>query len=78
MCLGRNRLRARVLVLSDTYPMFIEPMITRVPPGFSGYIWLDTKIMFKKISRPLLLLLLINDVFPGHNHIQLLYLFIIF
>ena len=29
--------------------MFIEPTITRVPSGFSGYIWLDTKIVFKKI-----------------------------
>ena len=28
--------------------MFIEPMITWVPLGFSGYIWLDTKIVFKK------------------------------
>ena len=28
------------------YPMFIEPMITRVPSGFSEYIWLDTKIVF--------------------------------
>ena len=26
-----------------SYPMFIEPMITRVPSGFSGYIWLDKK-----------------------------------
>ena len=29
-----------------SYPMFIEPKITRVPSGFSGYIWLDTKIVF--------------------------------
>ena len=29
------------------YPMFIEPTITWVPSGFSGYIWLDTKIVFK-------------------------------
>ena len=28
--------------------MFIEPTITWVPSGFSGYIWLDTKIVFKK------------------------------
>ena len=26
-----------------SYPMFIDPMITRVPLGFSGYIWLDNK-----------------------------------
>ena len=30
------------------YPMFIEPTITWVPSGFSGYIWLDTKIVFRK------------------------------
>ena len=30
------------------YPMFIEPTITWVPSGFSGYIWLDTEIVFKK------------------------------
>ena len=29
-----------------SYPMFIEPTITWVPSGFSGYIWLDTKIVF--------------------------------
>ena len=28
--------------------MFIVPTITLVPSGFSGYIWLDTKIVFKK------------------------------
>ena len=28
--------------------MFIEPTITWVPTGFSGYIWLDTKIALKK------------------------------
>ena len=32
-----------------SYPMFIEPRITRVPSGFSGYIWLDIKIVLKKI-----------------------------
>ena len=31
--------------------MFIEPKIIRVPPGFSGYIWLDIKIVFKKNVR---------------------------
>ena len=34
--------------MSDIYPTFIEPTITWVPSGFSGYIWLDTKIVFKK------------------------------
>ena len=29
------------------YSMFIEPTITWVPSGFSGYIWLDTKIVLK-------------------------------
>ena len=28
--------------------MFNEPTITWVPSGFSGYIWLDTKIVLKK------------------------------
>ena len=28
--------------------MFIEPTITWVPSGFSGYIWLDLKIVLKK------------------------------
>ena len=30
------------------FPMFIEPTITWVSSGFSGYVWLDTKIVFKK------------------------------
>ena len=34
-----------------SYPMFIEPTITRVPLGFSEYIWLDTKIMLKKVTK---------------------------
>ena len=46
--LGRNRLWVRFLEVSDIYPMFIEPTITWVPSGFSGYIWLDTKIVLKK------------------------------
>ena len=46
--LGRNRLWVRFLAVSDIYPMFIEPTITWVPSGFSGYIWLDTKIVLKK------------------------------
>ena len=31
--------------------MFIEPTITWVSSGFSGYIWLDTKIVLKKNQR---------------------------
>ena len=45
--LGRNRSWVRLLAVSDIYPMFIEPTITWVPSGFSGYIWLDTKIVLK-------------------------------
>ena len=30
--------------------MFTEPTITWVHSGFSGYIWLDTKIVFKKVT----------------------------
>ena len=32
-----------------SYPMFVEPTITWVPSSFSGYIWLDTKIVFKRM-----------------------------
>ena len=46
--LGRNRLWVRFLAVSDIYPMFIEPTITWVPSGFSGYIWLGTKLCLKK------------------------------
>ena len=49
--LGRNRLWVRFLtVLSDKYPMFIEPTITWVTSGFSGYImaW-PQKIVLKQI-----------------------------
>ena len=49
--LGRNRLWARFLAVSDIYSMFIEPTITWVPSGFSGYIWLDTKIVLKKTKN---------------------------
>ena len=45
--LGRNRLGVRFLAVSDIYPMFIKPTITWVPSGFSGYIWLDSKIVLK-------------------------------
>ena len=31
--------------------MFIEPTITWVPSGFSGYIWFDTKIVLKNIKN---------------------------
>ena len=49
--LGRNRLGVRFLAVSDIYPMFIEPTITWVLSGFSGYIWLDTKIVLKKKKK---------------------------
>ena len=49
--LGRNRLGVRLLAVSDIYSMFIEPTITWVPSGFSGYIWLDTKIVLKKKKK---------------------------
>ena len=32
-----------------SYPMFKEPTITWVCLGFFGYIWIDTKIVLKKI-----------------------------
>ena len=34
--------------------MFFEPTITWVPSGFSGYIWLDTKIVLKKKDMKLM------------------------
>ena len=37
--LGRNKLWVRFLAVSDTYPMCIEPTITWVLSGFSGYIY---------------------------------------
>ena len=46
--LWRSRLRVRVLVVPDTYmyPMYVHRAYdTRVPSGFPGYIWLDTKIV---------------------------------
>ena len=49
--LGRNRLWARFPAVSDIYPMFTEPTITWAPSGFSGYIWLDTKIVLKKKKK---------------------------
>ena len=36
-------------LVSDIYPIFIEPTITWVPSGFSGYLWLDTKIVLKNL-----------------------------
>ena len=48
---GRNRLWVRFREVSDIYPMFIEPTITWVPSGFSGYIWLNTKIVLKNSQR---------------------------
>ena len=33
------------MTVSDTiYLMFIETTITGIPPGVSGYIWLDIKL----------------------------------
>ena len=40
-----------------SYPMYIEPTISRVLSGFSGYIWLDTKIVLKQI-----ILLIIRNI----------------
>ena len=50
---GWNRLWARFLAVSDIYPIFIEPTITWVPSGFSGYIGygLTQKLCLKKCPR---------------------------
>ena len=47
--LGRNKLWVQFLAVSDNNPMFIEPTITWDPSGFSGYIWLDSKIVLKNL-----------------------------
>ena len=44
--------------------MFIEPTITWVPSGFSGYIWLDTKIVLKKAH-------LLNHLCTPHSIISI-------
>ena len=48
---GRSRLWVRCLEVSDihVYPMFTEITNTWIPSGFSGYIWLDTKSVLKKL-----------------------------
>ena len=33
------------------YPVFNELTITWIPPGFSVYIWLDTKIVLKERKK---------------------------
>ena len=38
--------------------MFIEPTITWVPSGFSGYIWLDTKIVLKKKKKIIIIIII--------------------
>ena len=47
-----------------SHPMFIEHTITRIPPGFYGYKWLDTKIVFKQqaISN-----FRVNRIIPGYQ-----------
>ena len=52
--LWRIRLWVRFLTVSDIYPMFIDPTITWVPSGFSGYIMAWHKnCVFKKTSHTL-------------------------
>ena len=51
--------------------MFIEPTITWVPSGFSGYIWFDTKIVLKKRKENLMYTL--SPVFgstPSSNDLE--------
>ena len=38
-----------------TYPMLIEPTITRVSSGISGYMWLDTEIASREITQNIFL-----------------------
>ena len=50
--LEQNRLWVRFLAVSDIYPMFIEPMITWVPSGFSGTYGSTQKLCSKKNYTP--------------------------
>ena len=45
---NRRALGTEQVAVLDTYRLFIEPEISLVSLGISGYIWLDTKIVFKK------------------------------
>ena len=47
--------------------MFIEPTITWVPSGFSGYTWLDTKIDGKKKKKKTNRQLLIIMTLPSYT-----------
>ena len=50
--------------------MFIEwlQLTTWVPSGFSGYIWLDTKIVLKK-NNMRFVIKCVNVLFPRRNDI---------
>ena len=65
--LWRIRLWVRFLAVSDIYPMFIEPTITWVPSGFSGYIWLDTKIVLKNTHVHTMAYLGFHVFMSGHQ-----------
>ena len=42
---------ASLNILAVSYSKFIEPEIIRVLFGFSEYIWLETKIVFKRLIK---------------------------
>ena len=65
--LGWNRLRVWALAVSDTYPKFIELLIAWVPSGFSGCIWLDAKIVFKK---NIYIYILTSNVSPSSHNLS--------
>ena len=51
LLLTKKAARSSPSTVSDNiYLMFIVPMIAWVSSGFSAYIWLDTKIVFKKVT----------------------------
>ena len=52
-----------------SYPMFIEPTITWVSLGFSGYIWLVTKIVLKKSTWDATSPFMNPSVTPNATHI---------
>ena len=61
------------LTVSDIYPMVIELKITWVPSGFSGYIWLDTKIVGKKTTNLYFVdLIIFIQWLIYHNHLKVI------
>ena len=59
--LGRNRLRVRVLAVSNTYLMFLEPTVIPVLSGSLGTYGLIQKLCLKE-SMQLCIILYLNEI----------------